>query len=369
MIAHVVRLYGGLTEPFVEQRVAASGAGGILWFEGAIKSPPEGSRHVNGGPIQASSLGDRLFHRIPQLGILQMREYADAEAADLPAVIHAHYTTTGYLVGIQTRSPLVVSAYGFDVSVMPRRLLWRRAFRALARRASMVLVEGPHMRETVTTIGFEHAKTAIVPISVDVDRIAYRAPATREGPLRLLSVGRLVEKKGHDTAIAAFALLSPELPEDSSLDIVGAGPEQQRLERLADSFRLSGRVRFHGPMAHAAYLERLQSSDMLIAASRTATNGDSEGGAPTTVLDAQASGVPVVASNHADLPYLVQDGVTGFLAEGTGTSAISSAIRRAVAASAHWPQVTAWAREQVEHRHSPGALKARLEAIYDAVTR
>lgn len=366
-IAHVVRDYGGLTEPFIEQRIRAAGRRSVLWTERQVRPHAGRSRTVRIPAIAPTSIGDRIFHRFPTYGSWFAGAYAMAEMLDRPSVIHAHYLTTGFLVGGRTTTPLVVSAYGFDVSLIPRRPMWVAALRRLASRANRVLVEGPHMRETVIALGFARDSVEIVPISVDLDAVDYQEPRYDGGPLRLLSAGRFVEKKGHDTAIRSFAEALPLLPLGSTLRIVGNGPLQEPLRRLVTTLGLITRVEFLGVLERTDYLRELSQSDILIASSRTARSGDSEGGAPTTILDAQATGVIVVGSDHADIPFLVDDGVTGFVAADSTPSGMAVALRRSLSAVDRWPSIAAAARHQVCTRHSSAALATRLEAIHAQV--
>lgn len=367
MIAHVVRHYGGITEPFIDQRIRAGRSPSVLWTEKQVRPYPGRCRTIRIRPLRPRSIGDRLFHRFPEYGAYFAGAYAKAELLDRPSVIHAHYLTTGFLVGSTTAAPLVVSAYGFDATLIPRRRWWPPALRKLARRAKCILVEGPHMRESVIALGFDRESVRIVPITLDLDRIEYRTPRYHAGPLRFLSVGRLVEKKGHDTAIHTFAELLPSLPTGSSLRIVGDGPLRQSLHQLVVSLGLLRSVEFLGALERHAYLAELSRSDVLIASSRTAKNGDSEGGAPTTILDAQATGVLVIGSDHADIPFLVEDEVTGFTSTGATADAVAVALHRALRAIGRWPAIAAAARSQVTTRHSNASLAAKLEAIYEEV--
>lgn len=367
-VAHVVRDYGNLTEPFIDQRIRSGPGEAVVWYEVATR-PVDRSTRVTPWPDGIGALLNRAFHRLPHVGVITGRDYRRAEAKDRPDVIHAHYLTTATMVAWHTRAPLIASAYGFDIGVMPRRAPWRHAYTRLPNRVARVLVEGPHMAERVTALGFDRASVDVVPIAIDTHEVAYHEPrAMSRRALRLVSCGRLVEKKGHDTAIRSFAAVRGHLPAGSILEIVGDGPLRRDLARSAASLGLDGAVNFRGALARSDYLELLRSCDMLIAASRTAANGDSEGGAPTTILDAQASGVVVVASAHADLPYLVDDEMTGFLASGDDTRTMAEACERALSAIRTWPAVAGRARRQVEARHSPRALHERLATVYAAVT-
>ena len=107
---------------------------------------------------------------------------------------------------------------------------------------------------------------------------------------------------------------------------------------------------------------------MFLAPSVTAANGDSEGGAPTTILDAQATGTIVVASRHADIPFIVDDGLTGFLAEEGQPDALAARIGDAIDDQARWPKIARAARAAVERQHSDASVSTVMLAVYQEVT-
>jgi colanic acid/amylovoran biosynthesis glycosyltransferase len=333
------------------------------WWE--LGSPPESvpgvevpSRFIRPGTAQA-----RAFHHVPQLGNWQRRAYAEVAKALKPDLIHAHYLTTGWLTSTAGR-PLVIGTYGFDVSVMARRPLWRRAFRALARQGHVVLVEGPHMRKTVISLGFAADRVRIVRIAVGHEHIQFaddKSPGN--GPLELLAAGRFVEKKGLAVAIRAFAALRSARP-GAKLKIVGSGPLDADLRRIAAASGHEQSIEFLGALPRDQYLARLREADMLLAPSVTARNGDTEGGAPTTILDAQAVGTVVVASSHADIPFLVADGVTGFVAPEGDIEGFVDAVERSWADRERWKDIRNAARAQVLAHHSDAALASGLRDAY-----
>lgn len=367
-VAHVTRDHGGLTEPFIHQRLLASAAlpASELWAERTAGGSPLRVRAIRHRLLAPGSPVDRLFHALPLVGPPLAGAYRSAERAFDPTVIHAHYATTGYLVGAVTSAPLVVNAYGFDVTVLARRRLWRRAYADLARRADAVVVEGPAMAATVAALGFPTDRIAVVPIAAGFADIEPRESAP-DRPFRILACGRLVEKKGHDLAIEAFSRIAPELPEDAELLIVGDGPLRAALQAAA---RQSGaRITFAGALPRPEFLAALRQSHLFVAPSRTASNGDGEGGAPTTILDAQAVGVPVVASTHADIPFLIEDGVTGYLAAEGDAASLVRAVRRALDERAGWPALAGRARTTMLSRNGDDVVGGLLHDLYAKVAR
>jgi colanic acid/amylovoran biosynthesis glycosyltransferase len=361
-VAHVVRRFGGVTEPFIAARIRAD-AGRELWAE-RLDAPADGMivERVEVPWLRPGTAGDRLFHRVPSIGPPLAGAYADLERRRAPDVIHAHYLTTGWLIADRTRAPLVVSAYGFDATALGRRSAWRRAYARLARRVSAVVVEGPYMAGTLESLGFDRARVHIVPIAAALTEVAFRSPEPVGQRIRLVSCGRLVPKKGHELAIRAFA--EAGLPANSTLTIVGDGPLRAALAELVARLGLKSSVELAGPLDRAAWLDQLRAHDLLVAASVTAPNGDQEGGAPTTILDAQAAGVPVVASRHCDIPFLVRDEATGYLAPEGSVSGLRDTLRRAVAGQADWPRIAAAARAQITQRHTDEIAAGMLQAIH-----
>ena len=364
-VAHVVREAGVLTEPFIARRVSVPIPAWTpeQWSE--VGDPPvdiAGIR-VASQLIAPGSTGAKVFHRIPQLGRRQQHVYRALATSRRPDVIHAHYLTTGYLAATGDR-PLVISAYGFDVGVMAQRRLWRRALGQLAVKRPVVLVEGPHMRQSVIGLGFAPERVRVVPIAVGHERLAYEPPGPPRSPLRLLIAGRFVEKKGIDTAIRTFAALRSSRP-DATLEIVGGGRLEADLRSLATDTGAGQAITFAGLLPRDAYLDRIRGADVLLAPSRTAQNGDTEGGAPTTILDAQAVGTIVVGSSHADIPFLIEDGRTGFVADEGSVDSLVDAVSRAVAAASdRWPDIARAARSQVERRHDDASLASGLADAY-----
>ena len=367
LVAHVVREAGQLTEPFIARRMQVQVEGFVAeaWWEQG--SPPEGvtAVRVPSRLIRPGTVAARVFHHVPQLGAWQRRAYRDVAATRRPALVHAHYLTTGYLAS-GTRNAVVIGAYGFDVSVMARRPLWRRAFRALARQGPVILVEGPHMRETVVSLGFPAERVRVVPIAVGHEHLPFTAPDPPGAPgPRLLVAGRFVEKKGIAIAIQALDGLRRRWPA-ATLEIVGSGRLEGELRAQARSSAAAAAITFLGSLPRALYLERLAEVDLLLAPSLTARNGDSEGGAPTTILDAQAVGTVVVGSTHADIPFLVEEGRTGFLAPANDVEGLVQAIDRALEASDRWREIAAAARSVIAVRHDDASLARGLEEAYTA---
>jgi len=142
-------------------------------------------------------------------------------------------------------------------------------------------------------------------------------------PVKLLSVGRLVEKKGTDVLLGALARLPAGLAWE--LDLVGGGPLEARLEREARRLGLAARIRWHGALPQHEVLRCYRTADLFVLASRVAGDGDRDG-LPNVLLEAQSQGLAVVSTALSAIPELVEQGVTGLLVPAGDEAALAAAL-------------------------------------------
>lgn len=287
-----------------------------------------------------------------------------------PAILHAHFGEDGVVATRAARGtgiPVIVTFYGVDATRLAAHALWRRRFRRLFQRARFVLAEGPRLRRRLLALGCPAERARLQPIPVRFDLFPFRIRTRPEdGRVIVLQACRFVEKKGVDLTVEAFARIAGSWPE-AELWLLGDGPERPRVEAVVDREGLRSRVRLLGMRSHEEYAELLERAHLFVQPSRTAANGDGEGGAPTTLLEAQASGLPVVASDHADIPSVVaEDGA--LLAREGDVAGVARALDHLLAHPEEWAPRGEAGRRWVEERHDPDRLASRLEDLYDEAT-
>lgn len=288
-----------------------------------------------------------------------------------PDVLHAHFGPTGVNLAKYRTSerPLVTSFYGYDASkLVEQNESIREQYRRLFATGDLVLVEGPAMQEKLTDLGCPSSKVALQRIAIDASNIKPVIPTGEEG-VTVLMVGRYVEKKGIPDGIRAFAAALGHDPE-AELRIVGgdAGEYTQTdLQSLADECGIADRVTFTGYLDHEAYIDEVRCCDILLAPSKTAESGDSEGGAPTVLLEAQASGKPIISTTHADIPYVVEDGSAGLLAEPGDVDTLAENLRRLSGDSDMLARMGKRGRADMLEKHDVSVLVASLEETYESV--
>jgi glycosyltransferase involved in cell wall biosynthesis len=179
---------------------------------------------------------------------------------------------------------------------------------------------------------------------------------------RLLSICRLVEKKGLETIFHAVAILQND-GFAVSLDVTGAGPEAPRLQALRGSLGLTD-VRLLGPASRCQVAEALTRADALICGNQIAADGDRDG-IPNIVLEAMAAAVPVIATDVGGLAEIVSNKQTGWLVPPRDAGALARAVREAAADEAQRQTIAMRGRMEVERHFALGRSVAQLAALFD----
>jgi colanic acid/amylovoran biosynthesis glycosyltransferase len=281
-----------------------------------------------------------------------------------PDLFHAHFGPAGYRVVDAGLSPTITSFYGYDASERTTLARWGRAYRHLFRKGAAFVAEGPAMRERLIELGAPPSRTHVIPLIAHLDDWQPASLGDGESP-RVLMTGRLVEKKGFAEGIAAFAE-ARRSRDDARLLILGAGPEEERLRLVTRSLGLEDAVEFVAPQPRERFRDFMRSCHVVLQPSRTASDGDAEGGAPTTLLEAQALGRVIVATDHADIPNVV-DRETALLAPEADAEALADRLTTALSAPEEWPSRGVAARRFVESHHGRNHVATLLGRLYDHV--
>ena len=240
-------------------------------------------------------------------------------------VIDAHYMypdgVAAVWLGQKLGIPVVVTCRGTDVNLIPRYRIPRRLIQGAIAGASALITVSAALREAVLELGAPPDKVTVLRNGVETrlfapppDRLALRTTLNLSNPT-LISVGHLIERKGHHLVIEALQ----QLPDWDAL-IVGDGPERPRLTTLIQSLGLSGRVRLLGTRPHAELPALYGAADALVLAS-------SREGWANVLLEAMACGTPVVATNIWGNPEVVRSPEAGVIVE-RNPAGIADGIRR-----------------------------------------
>ncbi len=244
---------------------------------------------------------------------------------DHPAVIHAHWIIPQGVVArwAAPRVPLVVTTLGGDLYALGDPLS-RAVKRSVLHHARAVTVMNADMRERAIALGANPDTTHVMPMGAQVAQFADAASgrasrdAAADAPVRLLAVGRLVEKKGFHVLLQALAEIDPAL---WRLTIVGDGPQRAALEASAAGLP----VDFVGQLSREALTRADAATDVAVFPSVRASSGDQDG-LPVALLEAMASGCAVVVSDLPGLDEAVQPKVSGLIVPSGDVVALRDAL-------------------------------------------
>ena len=256
--------------------------------------------------------------------------------------------------------PVVVSFHGSDVVGRIATPAFGAARQEMFRRARLVLCRSEQLGEKVEALGCDPAKLRIMRTVLPPMRRAFRIPPA-DGRWHIVQASRLVRKKGLATALRAFAAFRKARPL-ARFTIAGEGPLEADLRGLASSLGLSGSVEFCGFLSQPALVRLYESAHLFVHPSET-VGGDIEG-IPNSLLEAMASGLPAVATEHGGIPEVIQNGTTGFLCPEGDWQGISEALLRLAEDPGLQARIALAGAEFVSREFSAEKQIANIENLY-----
>ena len=292
-------------------------------------------------------------------------------------ILHSHWGDSAcrdVLVAKRLGIAHVVTFYGKDVNFLPRHDYWFRQYQVLFENVDRVLCEGKHMAGCIAKLGCAESKIQVQRLGVEVNKIQFKPRIWCTGPLRILMAGSFREKKGFPDALEALGLLHHEL--NLEITIIGdsdsdprSHPEKSRILRTIEKHQLASKTRLLGYQPHNILLNEAYQHHLFLSPSVTAADGDTEGGAPITLIEMAATGMPVVSTDHCDIPSIVIDGKTGLLARERDVPGLLRQLRWLVAHPGSWEGLANAARSHVEEEFDVRKQSSKLRDIYFSVSR
>ena len=303
-------------------------------------------------------------------------------------LIHAWFGPVGWRMLALRRAlgiPLVVTFLGDDIA--PKlgdwwswwirteaagAVDWPARLAELLRESDLVLVEGPHARQRLLALGCPPEKLHIQRIAIPVEDVPFRARRPRPGRrTRILFAGRFCEQKGVLHALAAARELRKSR-RDFELRLIGDetmtdGAYAARVYDTVRRERLADWVTLRGFLSYADYLAELDEADVFLHPSVVTDDGASEGGAPTTILEAQAAGLPVVSTQHCDIPWVTVPGRSAILVPERDVGALVRALGTLLDEGDRWEAYGRAGRAHVARFHAAEKVVPDLEERYRAL--
>ena len=292
-----------------------------------------------------------------------------------PDVIHAHWVIPQGLIALIAkviyRTPVIVSAHGGDAFALQSALL------VTAKRFCLRHSDAWTSNTRLTSSAFGSPgslpEPKIVPMGVDVEAFAAGDGSTLRAEVPadhyvILFVGRLVEKKGVDDLLRAFALLPDELCSRSTLWIAGTGERERQLREMTAALKLRDRVRFWGNIPNSRLPDYYAAADLFVGPSVVAASGDQEGQG-VVFLEAFAARLCVIATRSGGIEDVVEDGQTGILVEPRNPEELARTISRLLTDQRARSTLAANAYKKATETYSWRKVAGELETIYQGVHR
>ena len=292
-------------------------------------------------------------------------------------VIHAHWVIPGGATAAAAagRLPVVVSLHGSDLFLAERNPVVGGAARLAFRRADRVTACSTDLRDRAVALGADGARTETLLHGVDIDRFA-PDPATRrrvraahglgDDAEIVFAVGRLVRKKGFEYLIDAFARLAPRRPA-LRLVLAGSGDLDGELRARAAAGRIADRVRWLGAIPHDEVAGWLAAADVSAAPSVVDDAGNVDG-LPNTILEALATGTPVVATHAGGIASVAVDRETALVVPERDAAALAAAIEALLSDAGLRAAIGGAARERMQREHTWERVAERFETAYELAT-
>jgi colanic acid/amylovoran biosynthesis glycosyltransferase len=286
-----------------------------------------------------------------------------------PDVIIAHFGPTGISAvrlkkAFFPKARVVVVFHGYDVSGYVQKRGWSN-YERMADGVDLAVCVNAHWAELLRR---KTAMSNVVVHHLGVDcRKISRRPTNRSIAHEGLFVGRMVEKKGFDHLIAAAASLAAR---GISLRIhaIGAGPLLGRYQSIVRDRNLDHAFVFHGEQRHDTVLTMMKEADFLVAPSVTGQDGDQEG-IPVVLMEAMASGLPVIATRHSGIPELVTDGETGLLVDERDDTALADRIEMLIRHPDLGDRLAAAASDHVREHFNAVTQNARFFRLVEGLSQ
>jgi colanic acid/amylovoran biosynthesis glycosyltransferase len=295
-----------------------------------------------------------------------------------PVLLQSHFGNRGYYdlklkekLGI----PQVTTFYGHDASMMPQDQKWRSRYKELFARCECFLAEGSHMKKVLVELGCAESKVIVQRLGVDLEKIPF-IPRRRESnrKIKILMASTFRDKKGITYGLEAFSRIASSY-RNVELTLIGDAGRSERevaykkeIMRVINDRHLHDKINNLGFLAYPEFIEESKKHDIFLAPSMRGADGETEGGAPVTLIEMSAFGMPIVSTLHCDIPEVILDGQSGYLVPEKDTDALSDRLEYLVTHPENWEEMGQVGRQHIEQEYDAKKQAQKLEKIYTGLT-
>ena len=282
-------------------------------------------------------------------------------------IVHCHFGQIGTLgillrkLGV-TKGKIVTTFYGYDLTSY-LNINGKDVYKKLLVEADILLPICNYFKEILIEIGCNEKKITIHRIGIDVNKFSpFNNCFPNDNSFRILSIARLVEKKGIENGILAIAKLLKSFP-NIQYHIAGDGPLRGTLMDLLDRLGIKNNVHILGWMDQEEILNLISRAQILLAPSVTGKNGDQEG-TPVAIMEALASGLPVVSTFHSGIPEIVLNEKTGYLVKEGDVHDLAKKIGKLISNKILLNRMAKEGRKHIVDKFNIDKLNDKLVTIY-----
>lgn len=289
---------------------------------------------------------DLLNEKVHYLSeIFSPKEYIKKNKVSL---LHAHHGQLGQLLlpfKEETSLPLVTSIRGRDATLANQPVGYLDGMKLLFEQGERFFPVCEYLADQINMWGCPSEKIKILYGGVDLSLFPYRSPNLL-GSQNIISIGRLVEKKGHHILMQAFQKIRDKFPK-ATLTIIGGGELEGYLKSLATQLNLGTSFQLLNRVPKNKIPELMGQADLFCAPSLISSNGDVEG-IPNTIKEAMATGIPVLATNHAGIPEIITHNHEGVLVQENDVDHLAQGLEYMLLNRSLWENFSLAARQKVE---------------------
>ncbi|OGM17102.1 colanic acid biosynthesis glycosyltransferase WcaL [Candidatus Woesebacteria bacterium RBG_19FT_COMBO_42_9] len=282
-------------------------------------------------------------------------------------IIHCHFGPRGivgvFLKDLGIGGKVVTTFHAHDINKFVRER-GKNVYSYLFKRGDAFLPISNYCAKELIKLGCEKEKMTIHRMGIDLQKFRYSPKKAAKGEsVKILTVGRLVECKGHEYAIRALAEVIRK-HKNVKYVIAGDGPLRSYLENLVKDLNLKENVNFLGEVDQDEVTKLYRESHLFVLPSVTAADGNQEG-VPVVLMEAQASGLPVVSTLFTGVPEVVADGKSGFLVSERDVSALAEKLEYLIDHPDLWPKMGRAGSNLVEENYNIKKLNLKLVKIFE----
>jgi colanic acid/amylovoran biosynthesis glycosyltransferase len=293
----------------------------------------------------------------------QLESVLSRRNADL---LHVYFGHTGvHLLPFMRNwpKPALVSFHGMDIMLRDEEHGYNKRLRELLETLPLVLARSESLATRLVELGCDPQKIRINRTGVPMDGFPYFARSIPgHGGWRMIQASRFIEKKGLEITLKAFADFHKKYP-NAELVLAGEGPLEKRLKETTQRLGIARAVCYPGFLGQKELAAAYRSAHLFLHPSQTTEAGDQEG-VPNSMLEAMASGLPVVATRHGGIPEAVQSGHDGLLVPERDSQALTAALFDIADNSAIYQSFSRNAAESVREKFEQARSITMLESFY-----